>query len=235
MIFYPSDYNLCGPFVDLTLLDPAATLNDFYELCKTARANKAIVRGVCVPCSKAVIQLCAGNLKHGGQKTVAVNDFPDGNGEPEIKWQEAWIAKEAGADEIDTVINARHLREGEYGKTLPELMRLSELYPASLKVILETGYSWYTEKLIKKATELSVTSGAFCVKTSTGRNAIIPVEAKVRHVKWMYEVIQAMKSPTLIKIAGGIKTMAHAKLFWDVVPPERLIFGASAKFWEMEK
>ncbi|GAI25584.1 unnamed protein product, partial [marine sediment metagenome] len=78
-----------------------------------------------------------------------------------------------------------------------------------------------------KATELVAEAGAFCVKTSTGFIENIPVEEKVQHVKWMHEAV-----PELVKkVAGGVKKPEHAQLFFDIVPQEKLIFGASARFW----
>ena len=114
-----------------------------------------------------------------------------------------------------------------YKIVLKELQAVTRVFPKTAKVILETGHKWYTEYLIKKATELVAESGAFCVKTSTGFVQNIPVEEKVKHIQWMHEAV-----PELVKkVAGGIKTKEDVQLFLALLPGNKLIFGASTKFW----
>lgn len=227
------------PYVDYTLLRPDAKTADFLKLCDTAvkPENRNIVRSVCVLPDKEIIELCrrafSAAAKHTPElrtKVCVVNDFPLGRGTLHMKLEGARMARRWGADEIDTVIDARLLLEKNYRQLSEELAAVADVFPGATKVILETGHPWYDEELIKEATLLVEKSGAFCAKTSTGFVANIPVEQKVQHVKWMHEAAPRL----MIKVAGGIKTMAHAKLFWDVVPREKLIFGASERFWEVQ-
>ena len=215
------------PFVDFTLLKPDARLVDFEKLCQEAKKYPQVIRSVCVLPAPEIINLCFGKLA--GTKIIvcAVNDFPLGRDGEKIKREQAILAKKYGAEEIDTVINASALREGQFAHVLRELKAVTSVFPKRTKVILETGHEWYTENLIKKATELVAKSEAFCVKTSTGFIKNIPVEEKVAHVKWMHEA-----APELVKkIAGGVKTKKQAQLFFDILPADKIIFGASAKFW----
>lgn len=218
------------PYVDYTLLRSDATLRDFEKLCHEAFDNAGAIRAVCVLPDPAIVELCR-NILGGKPKVCVVNDFPLGRGGLHMKLEGARMATRWGADEIDTVLDARLLQEENYKQLLEELTAVTGVFPGATKVILETGHPWYDERRVKKATEIVAKSGAFCVKTSTGFVANIPVEQKVSHVKWMHEAAPEL----MIKVAGGVKTLAQAKLFWEVVPPEKLIFGASAKFWEMEK
>lgn len=213
--------------VDYTLLKSESMFTDFVRLCEEARQHPKVIRSVCVLPDPLVLQVCVGQLLGSGIKVGAVNDFPLGRGGTRAKIDQAETIRENGAEEIDTVINVGELRLGQYSIVLMELKAVTEIFPIGTKVILETGHKFYTEYFIKKATELVAEAGAFCVKTSTGFIENIPVEEKVKHVQWMHEAV-----PELVKkVAGGVKTLDHAKLFFNVVPADKLIFGASAKFW----
>ena len=214
------------PYIDYTLLKPESTIQDFINLCKEAKKYTEVIRGVCVLPDQNIIKICLQELDGSSIFVCAVNNFPLGRGGERIKYEEAILAKEYGVKEIDTVINTGALREGNFNLVLKELKAVTSVFHGTTKVILETGHKWYTEDLIKKATELVAKSGAFCVKTSTGFIENIPVENKVEHVKWMHEAV-----PELVKkVAGGIKTKEQVKLF-NFIPEDKLIFGASSKFW----
>ncbi len=215
--------------VDLTLLKPDARLGDFIKLCAEAKENSEIVRGVCVLPDPLVIETCAKELEESGILVSCVNDFPFGRGGWETKEKQAEIARHCGADEIDTVINVAALRDGRDEIILKEIENIATIFVGDVKVILETGHPWYGKSLIKKATKLVFEAGAFCVKTSTGFVANIPVEEKVKHVRWMHEAEPDLK----IKVAGGIKTIRDAELFLNIpgLSADNIIFGASAKFW----
>jgi deoxyribose-phosphate aldolase len=212
--------------VDLTNLKPDAGFNDLRELCVTAKENADVVRAVCINPDPRRIKFCKDILDGSGIKICVVNSFPLGQGGLEARNAEALLAFSAGANEVDTVMNTGFLKEGLYKDILADLVVVASVLPT--KAIIETGHSWYTEALVKKAAELAAESGAFCVKTSTGFVANIPVKDKVKHVQWMHEAAPGL----MVKVAGGVTTREEAELFLDVVPPEQLIFGASALFWK---
>ena len=215
------------PYVDYTLLKPDARITDFIRLCEEARKYPKIIRSVCVLPDPEIIGVCLRRLKGSGIIVCTVNDFPLGRGGKEGKRKGALIAKKAGAQEIDTVINAAALRDGYLDIVFRELTAVTSLFSKRTKVIVETGHEWYNEHLIKIATELVAQSGAFCIKTSTGFIKNIPVEDKVKQVELMHKV-----APDLVKkVAGGVKNERQAQLFFDVLPADKLIFGASGKFW----
>ncbi len=216
------------PFIDFTLLKEDATLDEFKELCSTALAHTDYVRGICVPGNPFLVRTCKNLVGH-KMKVSAVNDFPHGNRGYIVKRDEAFRSKDAGADEIDTVINTGFLRSGEDGLVLDDLFAVTRIFPGATKVILEICHLWYNEETIKRATRIVDKSGAFCVKTSTGFNKKdIPIEEKVKFAKWMHEAAPDL----MVKIAGGVKSMAHVNVFLDVVPEDKLIVGASGKIWE---
>lgn len=212
------------PYVDYTLLRPDATLSDYENFCREALDNSHVVRSVCILPDPAVIRTCQASLGE-RMKICVVNDFPYGRGGWKTKLEDAAVARRHRIDEIDTVLNARHIREENYSAAKQEL---EFIFGGAMKVIVETGYVWYDERRIKKVAELVAEIGAFCIKTSTGVVANIEPWQKVQHVVWMHEAAPHLT----IKVAGGIKTMEQVKMFFDVVPREQLIIGASAKFWE---
>jgi deoxyribose-phosphate aldolase len=219
------------PYVDYTLLRPEATTADFENLCREALDNLDVVRSVCILPDPEIVDLCR-NILGSTLKICIVIDFPLGRGGLYVKTERAFAAQVWEVDEIDTVLDMRLFREGRHRDIREELQSVVSYFPSATKVILETGHSWYTEysieHRIKMATKLVAHCGVFCVKTSTGVIANIPIEKKVEHVRLMHEAAPHL----MIKVAGGVKTMAHVNLFRDVVPVEKLIIGASSMFWK---
>ena len=219
------------PFIDFTQLKREAALRDFNELCRVALEHTDVVRGVCIPENPFLVRYCK-NIVGDRLKVSAVNGFPLGNCGPILKRYSALRAKECGADEIDTVMNVGLLLAGERKLVLDDLRSVTAVFPGAVKVILEIGHPFYTEELVREATGIVAESGAFCVKTSTGfLPNDIPIEEKVKFVKWMHDAAPEL----VIKVAAGVRSMAHARMFLEVVPEDRLIIGASAKIWETEK
>ncbi|MBI2062683.1 MAG: hypothetical protein HYW38_00380, partial [Candidatus Colwellbacteria bacterium] len=217
-------------YVDYTLVYPDTTLADFKRFCEEAlqEENRTVIRSVCVLPDPNVIKLCKVILEGSGILVSVVNDFPLGRGGISLKHCAAIIASDAGANEIDTVLNTAFLREGKFAEIIDELTCLVEIFPDATKVIIESGHPWYDENKIKLATELVATSKAFCVKTSTTMVDNVPPEVKIQHIKWMHEA-----APNLIKkLSGGVRKLSQVEPLWDFLPPEKLIVGASTPFWK---
>ncbi len=215
------------PYIDYTLLKPESTLKEFSKFCEDAKNYPNIVRAVCVLPDPEIVRTCLNVLAGSNIMVCSVADFPFGRSGEKVKYEQAKIIQKAGAKEIDAVINTGALRERNYKRVLKELQAITRVFPKTAKVILETGHKWYTEYLIKKATELVAESGAFCVKTSTGFIQNIPVEEKVKHIQWMHEAVPELMK----KVAGGVKNKKDVQIFLDILPSNKLIFGASEKFW----
>src|SRR5690606_4152297 len=109
-------------------------------------------------------------LKNSGIKTAVVaGNFPSSQGFLSTKLQECEFALEAGADEVDIVLNLGEFDDGNYTQVVDEIRAFKGLMPnKTLKVILETGYLKTPER-IEKASELAITGGADFIKTSTGK------------------------------------------------------------------
>ncbi len=217
------------PYVEYTLLYADATLEDYKRLCREALAeeNRPYIRAVCVLPEPRIITFCKKMLEGSGILVAVVNDFPLGRGGKDVKRYQAHLTQDSGGDEIDTVLNTGFIREGGYWEAEDELRPIVELFPSNTKVIIESGHAWYTEGVIKEATRLVASSGAFCVKTSTGFIDNILPEAKAQHIIWMHEA-----EPGLMKKgAGSYKKLSQVQLLWNAVPPEKLIIGATSTFW----
>ena len=144
--------------------------------------------------------------------------FPSSQTFTEVKVAETAMALHAGADEIDIVIPVGKFLEGDYEGMCDEIEQLKEVCgDKHLKVILETG-ALKTASNIKKASILSMYSGADFIKTSTGKEnpAATPEAAYV-----MCNAIKEYHRETGRKIgfkpAGGINTVKDALTYYTIV------------------
>ena len=95
--------------------------------------------------------------------------FPSSQTFIEVKIAETAMALMEGADEIDIVISIGKFLSGDYETMCEEIQELKDTCKERhLKVILETG-ALKTASNIKKASILSMYSGADFIKTSTGK------------------------------------------------------------------
>jgi len=144
--------------------------------------------------------------------------FPSSQTFIEVKVAETALAIVDGADEIDIVISIGKFLSGDYEGMCEEIQELKEVCKEHhLKVILETG-ALKSASNIKKASILSMYSGADFIKTSTGKQqpAATPEAAYV-----MCEAIKEYYQKTGNKIgfkpAGGINTVNDAIIYYTIV------------------
>ena len=144
--------------------------------------------------------------------------FPSSQTFIEVKIAETAMALMEGADEIDIVISIGKFLSGDYETMCEEIQELKDTCKERhLKVILETG-AQKTASNIKKASILSMYSGADFIKTSTGKQqpAATPEAAYV-----MCEAIKEYYEKTGNKIgfkpAGGINTVNDALIYYTIV------------------
>ena len=144
--------------------------------------------------------------------------FPSSQTFTEVKIAETAMALADGADEIDIVIPVGAFLSGDYETMCEEIMELKETCKEHhLKVILETG-ALKTASNIKKASILSMNSGADFIKTSTGKQqpAATPEAAYVmcQAIKEYYE---QTGNKVGFKPAGGINTVNDALIYYTIV------------------
>ena len=131
--------------VDLTTLEGSDTPGKVRALCAKARRPDPTddsvppVAAVCVYPDLVVTAKAA--LTGSSVKVASVaTAFPSGRAERDVKLADVRHAVEAGADEIDMVIDRGAFLSGHYGQVLDEVVAVREACgQAHLKVILETG------------------------------------------------------------------------------------------------
>ena len=184
-------------YIEHTLLKQDATKEEVTKLLNEAVEHKFL--GVCVnPCN---VSFAKNFLKDSDVKIVTVIGFPLGQNTTELKILETIDAVKNGADEIDMVLNAGKLKDGDFDYIVDEILKIKfACQGRNLKVILETDL--LTKEEIKKACELCIQGKADFVKTSTGfvKNG---VGAKVEDVKLMYETVK--DAGLQVKASGGIR------------------------------
>lgn len=144
--------------------------------------------------------------------------FPSSQTFIEVKVAETAMALHAGADEIDIVISVGKFLSGDYEGMCDEIEELKEVCgDKHLKVILETG-ALGSASNIKKASILSMYSGADFIKTSTGK------EKPTATPEAAYVMCQAIKEYFLetgrkvgFKPAGGINSVHDALVYYTIV------------------
>lgn len=201
-------------YIDHTLLKPEASEEQILKLCDEALEYDFY--SVCV--NSCHVPLAVEKLSGSDVRVAAVAGFPLGAMSTSSKVFEAREAVEAGASEIDMVINVGALKEGRYEYVLHEITAMADVchgYPlaygdaaggdAVLKVIIETCL--LTDEEIVKACELAVQAGADFVKTSTGFSTGGATEEAVSLMR------DTVGYRAKIKASGGIRTLADAKAF----------------------
>src|SRR5690554_238771 len=185
--------------IDQTLLKATATSEEITQLCKEAIAHKFYA--VCI--NACYVPLAKQELKNSDVKIATVIGFPLGASSSKSKVEEAAVAINNGADEIDMVLNIGFLKNQWNDLVTNEIEEVKKTIGSKiLKVILETCY--LTDDEIKIACQLAKKAGADFVKTSTGFGT---AGATINHVKLMAdEVGDSLK----IKASGGIKNAETA-------------------------
>jgi deoxyribose-phosphate aldolase len=182
--------------IDLTLLRPDRTEKGLEGLILKA-VGYPFASVFVPPCHVA---LAAGLLKGSPIKAGTVVGFPLGYQTTGVKLHEAIEAVEAGAGEIDMLMNISRFKSGEDKTVEDEIASIVTALPGTaVKVIIETSYLTDEEKA--RACGLTVRGGADFVKTSTGFG---PAGAKDRDVRLL---VKAAAGRIKVKASGGIRTL----------------------------
>lgn len=185
-------------YIDYTLLRPDATEADIDKLCQEAIRHN--FKGVCV--HPTFIALVCKLLS--GKKIVPISvvGFPFGATFASVKAFEAKEAIQAGAREIDMVMNISAMKQRKYREVFEDIESVvMESRPYPVKVILETSYLDQGEKVI--ACSISKIAGASFVKTSTGLHG----GATLEDVSLMRSVVGDDMG---VKASGGIRSYEEA-------------------------
>ncbi len=194
--------------IDHSLLHPTMTDDILRKEC--AVAVKYDVASVCI--KSYAIPLAVDALEGSDVLVGTVIGFPHGNSSREIKVAEAIQAVEAGAVEIDMVINIGKALGGDWGYVTEEIRAVNEAVTsriAILKVIFENDFMGEDE-IIHLCSICSDIAVAY-VKTSTGYGFV-----KQDNGMYSYEgataadlkLMRKHSAPGVqIKAAGGVRTL----------------------------
>jgi deoxyribose-phosphate aldolase len=234
--------DLAISMTDLTTLEGQDTPGKVRALCA-----KAVHPDPTDPTVPSVAAICVyPDMVHTAVRAVAgsgvavasvASAFPSGRSFLDVKLLDTKRAVEAGATEIDMVIDRGAFLAGNYGKVLDEIRQIKTAAgPAHLKVILETG-ELVTLDNVRRASWLAMAGGADFIKTSTGKvspASTLPVTlVMLEAVRDFFEQTGQRRG---VKSAGGIRSTKDAIRYLVMVneitgpewlTPDLFRFGAS--------
>ncbi|MCH8912388.1 MAG: deoxyribose-phosphate aldolase [Planctomycetes bacterium] len=189
--------------IDHTLLRPEATCPQIDRLC-----GQALDHGFCAVCVNPLYVSQAARRLTGSPVVVAsVAGFPLGANTTAAKIEDARQAIDAGAREIDMVLQLGALIAGEKNRVRDDIAAVAEIVHAAspdhvLKVILETAA--LSPELIALGCRCCAEAQVDFIKTSSGFHpAGGATEQAVRTLK-------KLATPIKIKAAGGIGDLKTA-------------------------
>ena len=149
--------------IDQAVLTPDHTFLDVEQAC-----SDAVQQGFASVCLAPYAVSYASKLLRGtGVAICGTVGIPLGHSGLTAKAKEAWTSIEAGANEIEMVINLMAMKSGRYGDVQTEIAALRKLTTGLvLRVTLECCYLTDPEKA--RACQLAVEAGADSIKTNTG-------------------------------------------------------------------
>jgi deoxyribose-phosphate aldolase len=206
--------------VDLTTLEGADTSGKVQALCSKAvrpdptDSSVPSVGAICVYNDMVGVARKHLDLIGGQHVPVAAvsTAFPSGRASIAVKVLDTQDAIDAGASEIDMVIDRGAFLEGRLIDVFNEIVTIRQVCgeKAHLKVIFETG-ELVTYDNVRKASFLAMAAGADFIKTSTGKvapAATAPVVlVMLEAVRDFYEMTQKRIG---VKPAGGIRNTKDA-------------------------
>jgi deoxyribose-phosphate aldolase len=228
---------------DLTTLEGKDSAGRVRSLCAKARypaPHLPSVPSVAAVCVYPNLVAVAKDALRGSDVLVAsvATAFPSGQSPLNVKLADTQAAIDAGADEIDMVIDRGAFLEGRLQDVFDEIVAVKRLCAQRhLKVILETG-ELGTYDNVRAASDLALEAGADVIKTSTGKagtNATFPVALAMCEA--IREYARRTGRPAGLKVAGGCRTTKQALTYLVIVKetlgdawltPERFRIGASA-------
>ena len=240
--------------IDLTTLEGKDSPEKVRSLCRKAITPwdgeidppLPSVAAVCV--YPSLVHVARRTLEGSGVAVASVaTGFPSGQFPLEVRLSDVAQAVNAGADEIDMVINRGAFLSGDLDKVADEItsVRLA-CGNAHLKIILETG-ELETLENVRLASDLairaaasagSISDGEVFIKTSTGK---VSPAATMPVTLVMLESIREYYEETGVRVgmkpAGGIRfakqalhylVMVKETLGEDWLTPQLFRFGASS-------
>ena len=195
----PASKSVMAGFIDHTILKPEAKSADIEKLC--AEARQYGFYSVCI--NPGWVPLAVRSLKGSTVKVCTVCGFPLGANSSEIKSNEASLAIEQGAAEVDMVVNIGVLKSGDYKAVYQDIAAVVKASSGALvKVIIETCLLTDEEKTL--ACLIAKSAGAHYVKTSTGFSTGGAADADIG-------LMRLTVGPQMgVKASGGVRSLEEA-------------------------
>ncbi len=229
--------------MDLTTLEGMDSPGKVRQLCAKARQpmpGRSDIPSCAAVCVYPDLVPIAVEALSGTSVQVAsvATGFPSGRTDLQTKLRETRLAVEAGATEIDMVIDRGAFLSGRHELVRDEIVAIKEACgEAHLKVILETG-ELKTYDNVRRACAIALAAGADFLKTSTGK---VTPASTLPVVLLMLEAARdhylATGRLVGVKAAGGIRTSKDALKYLVLVnetcgdlwmTPQMFRFGASS-------
>lgn len=201
--------------IDHALLHPTLTDADLREGCRLA--SRLGVKSVCV--KPYAVPLAVEELSGTSTLVGTVIGFPHGSNPIAIKVAEAEWALQAGAVELDMVVNIGKVLQGDWEYVRQELAAVVDVahrHGALVKVIFETDYVTRDEDK-RRLCELCEATGVDFVKTSTGFGFVKQSSGDYNYVGATEHDIALMRKSCSdrvgVKASGGVRDFAQAAAF----------------------
>jgi deoxyribose-phosphate aldolase len=209
--------------MDLTTLEGKDSEGRVRSLCAKGRnpapqlPDVPSVAAVCV--YPNLVPVAKDGLAGTSVKVASVaTAFPSGQSSLEVKLADTQAALDAGADEIDMVIDRGAFLAGRYREVAQEIVAVKRVCgDIHLKVILETG-ELGTYDNVRRASDLALEAGADFIKTSTGKvttSATFPVA--VTMCEAIRDFARRSGRRAGLKVAGGCRTTKQALTYLVIV------------------
>ncbi len=212
---------LCERAADpfFSFLEAQKSASEVESAKQLAALSTQTVAAVCVyPVLVEAARKCLDRLEcYSVQIASVAGGFPSGMTPISTRLLEIKYAVQAGASEIDTVLNRSLFRQGLHDEVIDEITRMKEACGnAHLKVILETG-ELRSEDEIYAASRLSIQAGADFIKTSTGK--VTPAATPEAFRVMLRAIADEYRENGKVigcKPAGGIRTADDALTYMDI-------------------
>lgn len=195
--------------IDHSLLHPTLTDEELKKGCKLAK--KYNIASVCI--KPYAVRLAVEALKGTEVKIGTVVGFPHGNSKTEIKVQEADLACEEGATEIDMVVNVGKVLSRDWEYVEREIQQVTEVvhqHVAVVKVIFENDFLPDDELKIKLC-QICERAKVDFVKTSSGYGFVKGENGKYDYKGAtdhdLYLMRKNCSQDIQIKAAGKVRTL----------------------------
>lgn len=208
----------CMDYTTLTCRDTDKSVKAFVQ-AMLSKVSRLDVKPAAVCVFSNYASVVRGALEGSEVYTAVVSAaFPASQSFWELKRLECEMAIQAGAEEVDIVINVGKVLEADYDAVYQELCELRQVCKdVTLKVILETG-ELNDLQVIYNASLVAIHSGADFIKTSTGKVSVNATpEAVYAMATAAKDYYDKFGKRVGIKVAGGVSTTTSALKYRAIV------------------